>query len=82
MELPSKILGQTAFNTSLKIKEHLLIVMDKSTHEEHLAQPFQTNIKQFKILLNNLKTVAFLIGDNGIFNVTNSKKNLFDEINY
>ena len=40
--------------------------MDKSTHEEHLSQPLQTNNKQFKI------AVTFLTGYNGIFNVTNS----------
>ena len=39
--------------------------MDKSTHEEHLSQPLQTNNKQFKI------AVTFLTGYNGIFNVTN-----------
>ena len=39
--------------------------MDKSTHEEHLSQPLQTNNKQFKI------AVTFLTGYNCIFNVTN-----------
>ena len=48
-ELPSKILEQIAFNTRPKIEEHMLIVMNKSTHEEHLSIPLQTNIKQFKI---------------------------------
>ena len=38
--------------------------MDKSTHEEHLFQPLQTNNKQFKI------AVTFLTGYNGIFNIT------------
>ena len=46
----------------------MLIFMDKSTHEEHLFEPLQTNIKQFKI------AVTFLSGYNGIFNVT-SKNN-------
>ena len=32
MELPSKILEQIAFNTRLKLEEHMLIVLDKSTH--------------------------------------------------
>ena len=45
MEIPSKNLEQIAFNTIPKSEEHMLIVMDKSTHEEHLAQPLQTNIK-------------------------------------
>ena len=65
MELPSKLLEQIAFNTRPKLEEHMLIVMDKSTHEEYLFQPLQTNNKQFKI------AVTFLTGYNGIFNVTN-----------
>ena len=57
----------------------MLIVVDKSSHEEHLFQPLQTNNKQFKI------AVTFLSAYNGIFNVTNSnnkfyfKKALIDE---
>ena len=43
MELPSKLLEQIAFITRPKIEEHMLIVMDKSTHEEHLSQSLQTN---------------------------------------
>ena len=39
MELPSILLEQIACNTRPKIEEHMLIVMDKSTHEEHLYQP-------------------------------------------
>ena len=65
MELPSKLLEQIAFNTRPKIEKHMLIVLDKSTHEEPLSQPQQTNNKQFKI------AVTFLTGYNGIFNVTN-----------
>ena len=49
MEKPSKFLEQIAFITRPKIDEHMLVVMDKSIHEEHLSQPLQTNIKQFKI---------------------------------
>ena len=66
MELPSNLLEQIAFNTRLKIEEHMLLLMDKSTHEEHLSQPLQTNKKQFKI------ANTFLTGYNGILNVTNS----------
>ena len=79
MELPSKLLEQIAFNTRPKIEEHMLIVMDKSIHEEHLSQPLQTNNKQFKI------AITFLSAYNGIFNVTSKnnkfyfKKNLIDE---
>ena len=56
----------------------MLIVMDRSTHEEHLSQPVQTN-KQFEI------AVTFLTVYNGIFNVTNPnnkfyfKKSITDE---
>ena len=49
----------------------MLIVMKKSTHEEHLSQPLQTNIKQYKI------ANTFLTSYNGIFNVTNSNIKLF-----
>ena len=67
MELPSKILEQIAFITRSKIEEHIFVVMDKNTHEEHLLQSLQTNNKQFK------RAVTFLTGYNGIFNITNSK---------
>ena len=79
MELPSKLLEQIAYNTRPKIEEHMLIVMDNSTHEEHLFAPLQTNNKQFKI------AITFLSAYNGIFNVTSKnnkfyfKKNLIDE---
>ena len=66
MELPSKLSEQFALNTRPKLEEHMLIVMDKGTHEEHLAQPLQTNFEQFEI------TVTFLSGYKGIFNVTNT----------
>ena len=74
MELPSKIIEKIAFNTKPKIEEHMLIVMEKSIHEEQISQPFQTKIIQFKI------AITFLTGYNGIFNVTN-KKNLIHSIN-
>ena len=80
MELPNKLLQQTALNTRPKIEEHMLTVMIKSTHEEHLSEPLQTNNKQFKI------AVTFLSAYNGIFNVTNSnnkfyfKKAIKDEV--
>ena len=71
MELPSKILEQIAFNTRPKIEEHVLIIMDQPTHEEHLSQPLQTNNKQFKI------AVTFPSAYNGIFNVTNSNNKFY-----
>ena len=55
------------------------MVMDKSTHEEHLSQSLQTKNKNFEI------AVTFLPAYNGIFNVTDSnikfyfKKALIDE---
>ena len=61
MEPNSKILEQIAYNTRPKIKEHMLIFMDKSTQEDHLSQALQTNKKQFKI------AVTFLTGFNVFF---------------
>ena len=71
MQLPSKLLEQIAFNTKPQIEEHMLIVMHKSTLEEHLSQPLQTNNKQFKI------AVTFQNGHNGFFNVTNSNNKFY-----
>ena len=71
MEVPSKLLEQIAFNTRPKIEEHMLIVMDKSTHEEHLSQPLQTINKQFKI------AVTFLSAYNGIFNITHENNKFY-----
>ena len=71
MELASKLLEQIAFNTRPKIEEHMLIVMDKSTHEEHLFQSLQTNNKEIKI------AITFLSAYNGIFNVTNSNNKFY-----
>ena len=45
--------------------------MDKSTHEEHLFQPLQTNNKQIKT------AVTYLTGYNGIFNVTKSNNKIY-----
>ena len=71
MELPTKLLEQIAFNTRPKIEEHMLIITNESTHEEHLNQPLQINIKQFKV------AVTFLTAYNGIFNVTNSSNKFY-----
>ena len=71
MELPSNFSEQIAFNTRSRIEEHILVVMNESTHEEHLFQPLQTTTKQFKI------AVTFLSGYIGIFNVTNSKNEFY-----
>ena len=69
MELPCKLLEQIPFGTGAKIEEHMLIVMDESAHEEHLAQSLETINKQFTI------AVTFLGAYNGSFQVTNSNKN-------
>ena len=69
MELPSKLLEQIAFSTRPEIEEDMLVVLDIFTHEEHLYQPLQTNIKQFQL------AVTFVTGYNGIFNVTISNNN-------
>ena len=71
MELHSKLLEQIAYNTGSKTEEHMLIVMDKNTHEEQLSQPLQTNNKQMKI------AITFLTAYNGIFNVTNEKNKIY-----
>ena len=71
MELPGKIIEQIAFITRFIFEEHMVIVMDNSTHKVHLSQPLETNKKKFKI------AVTFLTGCNGIFNVTNSNNNSF-----
>ena len=44
--------------------------MDRSTHEEHLSQPLQTNNKRFKVAVN-------LTGYNGIFSVINSNNKFY-----
>ena len=48
MELPSKLLEHISFNTRPKIEEHMLIIMDKSTHEEHLSQHYKQIINILK----------------------------------
>ena len=49
----------------------MLIVLDKSTHEEHLSQPLQTKKKRFNLAF------TFLIGYNGIFNMTSKNNNFY-----
>ena len=69
--LPSKLLEQIVFNTKPKLEEHILIIMDKSIHEEHLSQTLQTNNKQFKV------GITFLTTYNGIFNVSDSNNKFY-----
>ena len=61
MELTTKSLKQIAFITRPKWEERMLIGLDKSTNEEHLSQPLQLSIRQFKI------AVTFLTGCIGFF---------------
>ena len=63
MEIPSKILEHIVFKTTPKIEEHTLIVLDKPSHEMHLAHPIQTKSKQIGIAL------TLITGYNSIFNV-------------
>ena len=51
MEPPSNILEQIALNTNFVIDEHMLNVLDKSTHEEHLFQLLQLKKINIKELL-------------------------------
>ena len=50
MELLSKLLEQKAFNTRLKIEEHMLIVVDK--RRVHTKSIY---LKHYKLIKNNLK---------------------------
>ena len=65
MKLQTKLWQKICFDTRPEIEEHMLIVMDRATHEENLCQPLQTNNKQFKL------AITFLTGYKGIFIVTN-----------
>ena len=65
----SKLSEQKTFIARPKIEEHMLISVDKSTHEQHLSRPLKNN-KNIKIAL------TFLTTHNGIFNVT-IKNNVF-----
>ena len=71
MELPSQILKQIAFNTRSNVEEHMLIVMEKTVHEENLFEPLQTNKRQFST------SITFLTAYNGIFIATTKKNILF-----
>ena len=63
MELPSEFLEQMVFNRELKIEEHVLVVMDKLTHEEILSQSIQSNNQIIEV------AVTFLTGCNDFFNL-------------
>ena len=69
MEVRSKLLEKTAFNTRCKIEEHLLNVMKKSTHKGSLFQPLPASIKQFK------NAAIFLTVYNIICKATSSNNN-------
>ena len=64
-----------------KLKSIFLVVIDKSTLEEHFFQSLQTINKQFKIV------VTFLIGYIGVFSVRDKNikcifKSLFEGAQY
>ena len=65
------MLGQVALNIRSRFEEQILVVIDKSTHEEHLSQPSETNNKQFEI------AVTFLTGYNGNLNIRKSNTNFY-----
>ena len=69
--ITSKILEQNAFNTGPKNEQHMLMVMDKSVHEEHSFQPLKTNIKQFKV------DIFSLTADIELIIVTNSINKIY-----
>ena len=69
-ELPKRTIRANGNIYHLFQIEHMLIVMDQSTHKEHFSQQLQTKIKQLKT------AVTFLNGFNGIFNVID-KNNKF-----
>ena len=71
MELLSKLSEQIALSSRPNLEGHMLVVMDKSIHEEHSSQPLQTNDKQYKI------AVTFSNGYNGIFKVTSKNNNFY-----
>ena len=50
----------------------MLVVMDKPIHEKPLTLLLQTNSKQFKL------AITFLTESNGIFNVTNKRKQILN----
>ena len=67
MELLSNFSEKKSFKTRPKIEEHMLIVMNKPTQEEHLFQSVQINIKQFELV------ELFLCVCTGVFKTTNKK---------
>ena len=71
MDLPNKFLSETAFITGSKVEEHMLIVMNESTHEGNLSIPLKTNNKPLKI------AVPFLTVYIGTFNITNKNNKFF-----
>ena len=71
MDLPEKLLEKTSSNTRSKIEKHMLTVMDKSIHEEHLSQPLQTNDKQINF------AVSLSTNYNGNLWVTSQNKKFY-----
>ena len=61
IELPGKFSEQIAFIARPKVEEHLLIVMDKPTHEEKLSQPLQTDNSHFEVAVTFLTTYNLIL---------------------
>ena len=57
MQLSRKFMQLVPLITRAKIEEHMLIIMDKSTHEESLSQPLQRHLanSNFYLLLVGMK---------------------------
>ena len=67
IEPQNKLLERIAFKTRTIVENKMLLLLDKSTHEENLSQPIQTKEqKQFKLAVTSFK---------GIFNVTHKNNN-------
>ena len=76
MELLCKLLKQIAPNTRPKIENHMLIVMDKSTHEELISQTLQTNKRQFEIENDDLTQIDISPGAYEIESLDNEIKRI------
>ena len=59
-----------------KIEGHVLIVMDETTHEEHLSNALQTNNEQFKT------SITLLTCFNGRFIITNKYDKFYFTVSF
>ena len=82
MELPSKILEKTVFKTRLKIEEHMLVVVDKSTQEENKSQRLQFHIKQFQIVVTFPTDKAVFFGQQFKINCVSERYLLIKTVSF